>query len=57
MAEQFRVEYNEERPHMSLGYLTPAEFASNSPGPFFCPRDAGTSLDSPGVGEGVLTVQ
>jgi len=25
--ETWRVEYNEERPHSSLGYLTPAEFA------------------------------
>ena len=25
--EAWRVEYNEERPHSSLGYLTPAEFA------------------------------
>ena len=56
LAEQFRVEYNEERPHMSLGYLTPAEFARNSAGAFFRPRDAGTSLDSLRVGEGVLSL-
>jgi putative transposase len=28
--EQWRVEYNEQRPHSSLGYLTPAEFAASS---------------------------
>ena len=27
LAEQWRRHYNEERPHSSLGYLTPAEFA------------------------------
>jgi putative transposase len=27
--EQWRREYNEERPHSSLGYLTPAEYAEN----------------------------
>jgi putative transposase len=27
LIELWRVEYNQERPHMSLGYLTPAEFA------------------------------
>ena len=26
LTEGFRREYNEERPHQSLGYLTPAEF-------------------------------
>lgn len=26
LAESFRRDYNEERPHQSLGYLTPAEF-------------------------------
>jgi putative transposase len=25
--EQWRLEYNEERPHSSLGYQTPAEYA------------------------------
>lgn len=25
--EQWRIEYNQERPHSSLGYLTPEEFA------------------------------
>ncbi len=26
--EQWRIEYNQERPHSSLGYLTPEEFAA-----------------------------
>jgi putative transposase len=54
LAEQFRVEYNLERPHMSLGYLTPAEFAARSAGPVLLPRCAGEALDSPGVGEAVF---
>lgn len=28
LIEQYRVEYNHERPHSSLGYRTPAEFAA-----------------------------
>ena len=35
LAEQFRIEYNEERSHMSLGYLTPAEFGSSLAGAFY----------------------
>jgi putative transposase len=31
--EQWRSEYNLERPHSSLGYLTPAEFADTAPSP------------------------
>jgi putative transposase len=27
--ESWRVDYNEERPHASLGYLTPHEFAAD----------------------------
>jgi len=30
MAEAWRKDYNEHRPHSSLGYLTPAEFADRS---------------------------
>jgi len=56
LAEQFRVEYNLERPHMSLGYLTPAEFAVRSAGPVLLPRSAGEASDSPGVGEAVITL-
>ena len=29
--EQYRIEYNHERPHSSLGYQTPAEFAASCP--------------------------
>ena len=28
--EQWRLEYNEERPHSSLGYQTPAEYAAGT---------------------------
>jgi putative transposase len=30
--EQWRIEYNRERPHSSLGYLTPEEFAAKTQG-------------------------
>lgn len=56
LAEQFRVEYNLERPHMSLGYRTPAEFAAGCAPPGLLPRDAGEASDSPGVGEAVFTL-
>ena len=29
LVEQYRIEYNHERPHSSLGYQTPAEFAAS----------------------------
>jgi len=36
MAEDYRQQYNAHRPHSSLGYLTPNEFAlqcrNNNPG-------------------------
>jgi putative transposase len=51
LAEEFREDYNLERPHMSLGYLTPAEFAVRSMAPDLLPRDAGEALDSPEGGE------
>lgn len=56
LAEQFRVEYNLERPHMSLGYLTPAEFAAHCAPPVLLPRAAGEAPDSPRVGEPVFTL-
>jgi hypothetical protein len=31
LAEQWRIEYNQERPHSSLGKQTPAEFAVSCP--------------------------
>jgi len=31
--EQWRIVYNQERPHSSLGYLTPHEFATRQPTP------------------------
>jgi putative transposase len=31
--ERWRSEYNRERPHSSLGYLTPIEFAARAPSP------------------------
>jgi len=30
--EQWRIEYNRERPHSTLGYLTPEEFAAKNQG-------------------------
>lgn len=56
LAEQYRVEYNLERPHMSLGYRTPAEFAAGAEPPGLLPRGAGEASDSPGVGERVFTL-
>ena len=56
LAEQHRVDYNLERPHMSLGYLTPAEFAAGSELPDVLPRVAGGASDSPVVGEPLLTL-
>ena len=35
VVERWRREYNEFRPHSSLGYLTPAEFAARSGGEIF----------------------
>jgi transposase InsO family protein len=56
LAEQHRVDYNLERPHMSLGYLTPAEFAARAAPPVLLPRGAGEASDSPAVGEALLTL-
>jgi putative transposase len=32
--EEWRVDYNETRPHSSLGFLTPKEFAQKEEGEF-----------------------
>lgn len=40
--EQWRLEYNTERPHSSLGYRTPAEFAGRALGPL--PFQSGYAL-------------
>jgi len=56
LAEQRRVDYNLERPHMSLGYLTPAEFAARCEPQGVLPRGAGEACDSPIVGEELLTL-
>lgn len=37
-AEKWRNDYNQERPHSSLGYITPEEFAKQYP------KNAGTEL-------------
>jgi hypothetical protein len=47
LAEEFRVGYHLERPHLSLGCLTPAELASRAVGPDLLPHDAAEALDSP----------
>ncbi len=56
LAEQHRVYHNLDRPHSSLGYLTPAEFAASLTEQVPLPRAAGEALDSPGDGEVVLTL-
>jgi hypothetical protein len=62
LAEELQVEYNQERPHMSLGYLTPAEFAACSAGPvlhspalrgrLLTPRRSGRGCSAPGTKNG-----
>lgn len=41
--EAWRKEYNEERPHSSLGYRTPAQFARAIGGPEGCGKDGGSA--------------
>ena len=36
----WRIEYNEERPHSSLGYRTPKEFAAQAAGFYTAEREA-----------------
>ena len=56
LAEQHRVFHNLDRPHSSLGYLTPAEFAAlDEAGDFTSPRSEEAS-DSPVFGGQVFTL-
>jgi transposase InsO family protein len=46
LVEQWRVEYNLERPHSALGYQTPAEFAATcASGNGVSADDAATAFD------------
>jgi len=56
LAEQHRVFHNLDRPHSSLGYLTPAEFAALDEAGDFTPPRSGEASDSPGVGGQVITL-
>ncbi len=56
LTERHRVHYNLDRPHSSLGYLSPAEFVASLPEQAQLPRAAGEASDSPEVGESVLTL-
>ncbi len=56
LAEQHRVCHNLDRPHSSLGYLTPAEFAALDGPKVLLPRVAGEAPDSLEVGEQVFTL-
>lgn len=40
LVEQYRLEHNHERPHSSLGYRTPAEFAAEQPSRLLTPASA-----------------
>ncbi len=56
LAEQHRVYHNLDRPHSSLGYLTPAEFAALDGPQALLPRVAGVASDSPENGEQLFTL-
>ena len=56
LAEGHRVYHNLDRPHSSLGYLTPAEFAALDGPQVLLPRVAGEASDSPEKGEQVFTL-
>jgi len=53
--EEWRCDYNQERPHSALGYLTPAEFAQRSAASPGCARMASPFEAAPSSGESVLT--
>jgi transposase InsO family protein len=54
LAERYRVYHNLDRPHSSLDYQTPAEFAASLTDQAPLPCVAGEVLDSPEEGEAVL---
>ena len=54
LAEQHRVYHNLDRPHSSLGYLTPVEFAALDGPQVRLPRVAREASDSPERGEQML---
>ena len=56
LAEQHRVYHNLDRPHSSLDYLTPAEFAALDGPQVLLPRVAGEASDSPEKGEQLITL-
>jgi len=53
--EEWRCDYNQERPHSALGYLTPAEFAHRSAASSGCARMAPPFEAAPSGGEGVVS--
>jgi transposase InsO family protein len=53
--EEWRCDYNHERPHSALGYLTPAEFAQGSAASSGCAHMAPPFEAAPSDGERVVT--
>lgn len=56
LGERYRVYHNLDRPHSSLGYQTPAEFAASLTEEVPLPCVAGEASDSPRKGEEVFTL-
>jgi putative transposase len=52
--EEWRCDYNQERPHSALGYLTPAEFAQRSAASSGCARMAAPFEVAPSGSESVV---
>ena len=52
--EEWRCDYNQERPHSALGYLTPAEFAQRSAASSGCARMAPPLEAAPSGSESVV---